>query len=246
MPLWPILLLLSPFVGSFLGVLAKRSEHTALMGRSHCDSCGHVLPWYDLIPILSWVLLRRRCRWCRAPLAWYYIVVELAAIAVVLWAASVATGGRLIVDAVLGWLLLLLGITDWNTQRLPNVLTYSVIVFGLTTASFLDRPSLLDHAVGAALGFGAFLLVALIHHRLRGHAGLGMGDAKLLAGLGAFVTWRGLPSVIFLGALLGLLFVAGRALLGKFPMLRERIPFGPFLALAGWIVWLYGPLLLAA
>jgi leader peptidase (prepilin peptidase)/N-methyltransferase len=101
-----------------------------------------------------------------------------------------------------------------------------------------------DHLIGAAAGFAVFAGIAAIYRRLRGREGLGLGDAKLLAALGAWVGWQGLPTIVLYAALAGLLWAIAGALRGAPLHARHRIPFGPFLSLAGWLVWLYGPLTL--
>ncbi len=241
MPLWFILLLISPFVGSFLGVVILRYDHTVFTGRSHCDACGHVLSGRDLVPVVSWLALGRRCRFCAAPLGGFYPGIELAAIVPVAWAAALQADGRLLVSAILGWLLLTLGMVDWRDQLLPNLLTYGLVGFSLIAAYVLNRQSFADHVIGAAAGFAVFALVAIVYRAVHHREGLGFGDAKLLAGLGGAVTWWGLPSVILLAAIMGLAFALGRAAWTRSLATRERIAFGPFLAFSGWIVWLYGP-----
>jgi leader peptidase (prepilin peptidase)/N-methyltransferase len=239
-----VLVIVSPFIGSFLGVVISRSGVVPVLGRSHCDACGHQLGIFDLIPLVSWTVLRGKCRHCGAKLGWFYPAVELAALVCVLWAATLQDGWLLVASTLFGWLLLTLAWIDVRMQRLPNTLTIPLIVAGLAACAVYDRDAILDHVIGAVAGFVAFWLVGLVYRRLRGKAGLGLGDAKLVAGLGAWIAWEGLASVIFLGAVIGIALVLVRALVSGNASFRERLPFGPALALAGWIVWLYGPLIL--
>ncbi len=160
----------------------------------------------------------------------------------VLWAASVVSDWLLLASTVFGWTLLALGMIDWRTQRLPDVLTLSLLLSGLAAAYFFDKTAIVDHLIGAVAGFAVFALVAYLYRAIRGFDGLGLGDAKLLAGLGAWISWQGLPTLVLLAAMMCLTFVIGRALWRWKMSSTERVPFGPFLALAGWIVWLYGPL----
>ncbi|MGA7713065.1 MAG: A24 family peptidase [Rhizomicrobium sp.] len=243
-PLWVALVIVSPFIGSFLGVVVLRSDdhRPIVFGRSQCDECHHSLDGRDLIPLISWLMLRRRCRYCGAELGLFYPAVEFAAIMPVLWAASVVSGWILVASAVFGWVLLTLGLIDWRTQRLPDVLTLSLLLSGLAAAYLFDRTSIVDHLIGAVAGYAIFALVAYLYRAIRGFDGLGLGDAKLLAGLGMWISWQGLPTLVLLAAVACLIFVVGRALWRRKIILTERVPFGPFLALAGWIVWLYGPL----
>jgi leader peptidase (prepilin peptidase)/N-methyltransferase len=99
-----------------------------------------------------------------------------------------------------------------------------------------------DHALGAVIGFAAFALIAWLYRRLRRREGLGLGDAKLSAAIGAWVSWQGLPTMLLWGSILGLAFAVGLSLLGRPLRLSDRLPFGVFLAAGGWLVWLYGPL----
>ena len=171
-------------------------------------------------------------------------MVELAAIVPVAWAIATVPDQLLIASAIFGWTLLVLALIDWKTLSLPNMLTYFLLITGIAAAYFFDRDGLPDHLIGAVGGFVAFSLVGLLYKRLRGRDGLGQGDAKLLAGLGAWVSWQGLPTLVFLGTVTALIFGLMRCAWGRRLALDDRLPFGPFLALGGWIVWLYGPLAL--
>ena len=237
---------IAPFIGSFLGVLALRLPEGRPIGwsRSACEHCGHVLAASDLVPIASFVALRGRCRYCRAGIGGFVLVIELAALAVAVWAGLETSGWILAVTCAFGWTLLLLAAIDWRVQLLPDVITLPLLAAGLSAAYFFARESWLDHLIGAASGFIALALVALVYRYLRGREGLGLGDAKLLAALGAWVAWGGIPTVLLWGSLLGLLFALGRAVAGGSLRLSDRLPFGVFLASGGWLVWLYGPLLL--
>lgn len=240
--LWPIVA--APFVGSFLGVLILRLPTGApvLLGRSRCPACAHTLGPFDLVPLVSWLALRGRCRYCAAPLARFYPVIELAALAVALSAWSATTGWLLWASCGLGWTLLALAATDQREQLLPDALTLPLIPAGFVVAYVDDPASLLDHAIGAVAGYAVFVLVEFVYARLRGRAGLGRGDAKLLAAAGAWVAWTGLPHVVLLAALAALAAAAVARLTGHAIHATTRIAFGPWLALGTWLVWLYGPL----
>ena len=235
----------APFIGSFLGVLVLRSGdgRPVIVGRSQCDHCQHRLAWRDLVPVVSWSLLGRRCRYCRAQLSLFYPLIEIAAIILVAWAATVMTGWLFLASAVLGWMLLALGLIDWRTQRLPDPLTFSLVAAGLVAAYFLERQNFVGHLIGAAVGYASFAGVAYVYHAIKGYQGLGLGDAKLLAALGAWLSWQRLPVLVVLAAVMCLSFILARALRRSKFIATERVPFGPFLALAGWAIWLYGPLL---
>jgi leader peptidase (prepilin peptidase) / N-methyltransferase len=241
----PVLLIASPIIGSFLGVVIARSGKAMVLGRSHCEACNHQLAVRDLIPVLSWAARKGRCRYCGAKLGWFYPAVELAAMVPVFWAATLQQDWLLLASAVFGWLLLCLAWIDARTQRLPDALTLPLAASGLVAAACFDNGAILNHLIGAGAGFAGFWLLAIAYRHLRRRDGLGLGDAKLLAGLGAWLSWEGLPTVVFLGAAIAIALTLGRILIsGKAAQAtsRQRIAFGPALALAGWIVWLYGPL----
>ncbi|HEY1612137.1 MAG TPA: A24 family peptidase [Rhizomicrobium sp.] len=245
MPASWFLIVVAPFIGSFLGLVAIRlpGGATIIGGRSHCDHCGRTLAARDLIPVLSWLWLRGRCRYCRAPIGLFALAIEFGAIAVAVTAVSEISGWLLWVSCAFGWGLLLLAAIDWRVQLLPDALSLPLLAAGLITAWFVSPDRLpLGHIVGAVGGFVTFVLIALIYRYLRGREGMGFGDAKLAAALGAWVSWEGLPSVVLLGSVMGLVLVLGRAVAGQGSQRGEAIPFGTFLAIGGWIVWLYGPL----
>jgi leader peptidase (prepilin peptidase)/N-methyltransferase len=244
---WGIMIVVAPFIGSFLGVLALRLPEGRSVGwsRSACDGCGHRLAPADLVPIASYVGLRGRCRYCRAPIGRFALAIEFAALGVAVWADLETSGPLLVVTCIFGWMLLLLAAVDWRVQLLPDVITLPLLFLGLAAAFHFDRASWSDHLIGAVAGFGLLAIVAVFYRRLRGREGLGFGDAKLLAAIGAWVSWQGLPTALLWGSVLGLAFALARAARGGGLRLSDRLPFGVFLAAGGWLVWLYGPLTLA-
>ncbi len=242
-PHWLVAALIAPFVGSFLGVLALRlpARRPVVFGRSQCPDCGAPLGIADLVPIVSWLAARGRCRHCGAPVDRFYPAIELAALAVSLWAASETSGWVLWASCVLGWCLLTLAAMDMRSMVLADSLTLPLVAAGLVVSRALGTETLYDAAAGGALGFLSFALIGWLYRRLRGREGLGLGDAKLLAAAGAWLTWQALPSVVALAALMALATVLARSLVRQSLPADERLPFGPSLAAATWLVWLYGP-----
>ena len=236
------LLIAAPFVGSFLGVLIRRlpERRPVVKARSGCEHCGALLMPRDLVPLLSWVVQWGRCRYCRHPLGSFYPAVELAALAVALIAVTVDPPGRAWLDCLLGWWLLALGWIDLRCWLLPDTLTLPLILVGLAAAAALEPEQLLDRALASVLGYAVLRGIAWAYRRLRRRDGLGHGDAKLFAAAGAWLGTAPLPQVILLAAPLGLL--AAPALAGLRLRAHSAVPFGPFLALAIWILWLFGPL----
>ena len=237
-------LLCAPFVGSFLGTLVTRlpAGEPVLFARSRCDACGHVLKPAQMIPIVSWIALRRRCAFCAAPLGAFYPGIEIASLIVVCWAATATTDWIFAASCILGWTLLVLALSDWRTQLLPDAVTLFLLVSGLLTTYLIDPGELLDRAIAVCAGFSALAGLNLVYRLVRKREGMGLGDAKLLAALGAWVSLRGLPSVVLLACALGLFVMLTKSLSGTRLALADRLAFGSFLCLAGWLVWLYGPL----
>jgi leader peptidase (prepilin peptidase) / N-methyltransferase len=235
---------ISPLIGSFLGVLVTRMDRpgSILLGRSACPSCGGRLGPFDLVPVVSWLVLRGSCRHCSRPISPFYPLIELAAVAVALWAAMLVSGSWLWASLFLGWALLALAATDAREFVLPDFLTLPLTLAGLAVGWALDPASLPDRAVGAAAGFFLVILLRWAYWRLRRREGIGLGDAKLLAAAGAWVSWEGLPSVVLLAALFGLGFALILHWRKGGVSLADRVPFGTFLCIGIWIVWLYGPL----
>lgn len=234
----------APFIGSFLGVLIRRlpEDRPIARGRSVCEGCGQTLAPRDLVPLLSWLLNRGRCRFCSRPIGFFYPAVELAALAVALVAVMADSGGRVWLDCLLGWWLLVLAWIDARHWLLPDALTLPLILAGLGAAAAFAPGALFARALGAALGYSLLAALAWIYRKARGREGLGGGDAKLLAAAGAWVGVGALPGVVLAAALAALAAALLMRLAGRPLTTGSAIPFGPFLALATWLVWLYGPL----
>ncbi len=243
LPNWLAPLLLSPFVGSFLGVLVRRLPRglPVVLARSRCEACGRTLDARDMVPIMSYVMLRGRCRGCRARIAAMHLGIELAAMGVAVWAALAETDpARLWVACVLGWTLLALAWIDWEHLRLPDALTLPLVVAGLGATLLLDPGDAPEHAAAAALGYLVLRGLAVGYRALRGRDGLGVGDAKLLAAAGAWVGVEALPIVVLGAALFGIGLALAARLRGHTVSRATAIPFGPGFCAALWLVWLYG------
>jgi leader peptidase (prepilin peptidase)/N-methyltransferase len=233
----------SLLVGSFLTVVIVRlpAGRPFVLGRSACPHCGHVLTTRDLVPVLSWMINSGRCRHCAARVSIMYPLVEISAVAVALSAAALVPPHLLAMSCVLGWTLLALTAIDLREGLLPDRLTLPLMVAGVLLALALAPETWMDHLLGAIAGFSLFAAVATVYRHARGREGLGGGDAKLLAAAGAWVTWQGLPGVVLIASVSGLALLLVRSLAGAPIGLSDRIAFGPHLALATWLVWLYGP-----
>ncbi len=212
--------------------------------RSHCPHCGHQLAWYENIPVLSWLALRGRCRSCKAPISVQYPLVELlTALLCVLCVWNFGFGWQGFGACLLTCFLIALSGIDLRTQLLPDSLTLPLMWLGLVAA--LDnlympaKPALL----GAIAGYVSLWSVWWLFKQVTGKEGMGHGDFKLLAALGAWVGLAGVLPVILLSSLLGAV-VGSIWLAAKGRDRATPIPFGPYLALAGWIVFMWGDQLL--
>ena len=249
---WLLPLVAAPFLGSFIGVLIRRlpAGRPVVLARSACEACGRPLAPAELVPLASWLALRGRCRTCRAPISRFHPAVELAALAVAAWAVATEWGAADLaalvwIDCLLGWTLLALAWIDWDHMRLPDALTLPLLLAGLAVTVLRTPEDMTAHAAGAAAGYTAFRLIAWIYRRLRGREGLGQGDAKLMAAAGA---WLGLAALAWV-ALVAALLTIGFTLLaaarrpavagGRRLSANTAVPFGPGLALAIWLLWLY-------
>ena len=212
---------------------------------SHCPSCGRPIRPWDNVPILSWIVLRGRCRSCGARIAWRYPAVEAANGA--LWLALAVTRGprmQTVLAMLLVTVLLILSLIDLEHQLLPDAITIPGIALGLA-ASFLPGSPLrpLEATAAAAGGFLAFASVAWAYRKVRGVDGLGQGDWKMAALLGAFLGWQKMLLTVFLAAVAGTLVgVAVIVLRGK--DMRYALPLGAFLGAAGVPVVFFGDAML--
>jgi len=227
-------------IGSFLNVCIVRlpAERSVVRPRSRCPKCGYQLSWYDNIPILSWLVLRARCRSCREPVSPVYPLVELAT--ALIWAGMVWRNG-LTLDAFAGafFCTVLLGIamTDAREYIIPDEFTIGGLVVGLLLAAVGGAHALLNAAIGAAAGFALLWVVGQAGTWAFKEEAMGGGDIKMMAMVGAFVGWQGVLLAIFLGALVGTIIFLPLTLLGR----KRLVPFGVFLALGAAITYLVGP-----
>jgi leader peptidase (prepilin peptidase)/N-methyltransferase len=240
-------LLLGLVVGSFANVCVYRLPRGESVVRppSRCPGCGTRIAARDNVPVLGWLRLRGRCRSCGASISWRYPAVEAAN--GLLWlglAAAFGPSARTAAAMVLVTALLVLGLIDLDHKLLPDVITLPGIALGLA-ASFLPgspvRP--LSALLAAAGGFLAFAAVATAYERVRGIEGLGQGDWKMAAMLGAFLGWQAMLLTVLLASATGT--VAGLAAIGlRGRDLRHALPLGTFLGAAGIVVVFAGEAIL--
>jgi leader peptidase (prepilin peptidase) / N-methyltransferase len=244
MPTWLVLLtitLLGLCIGSFLNVCAYRLPlgESVVHPRSRCTSCGRMLSWFDNLPVVSWVALRGRCRTCGEPVSWMYPAIEIATALV--FAVTYLTYGLTllsVVRVILACALIVLFVTDLQHKILPNVITLPGIALGFVCSIFLP-PGWVSSLIGILVGGGVLFAIAEVYYRVRGQEGLGMGDVKLLAMIGAFLGWKlvllTLVFASFTGSLAGgVLIASGRG------SMKYALPFGTFLAVGALFAATWG------
>ena len=242
--------LLGACVGSFTNVVAWRlpRQESVVFPGSHCPKCGHAIRWHDNLPVLGWLLLRGRCRDCDAVISWRYPAVE--ALSAGLWISALlvwpGAGGGL-PDLWLPWaglpliaLLLPLVLIDLDHLWLPEPLCRWGLVLGLLVSTAAGIPVLASHLIAAVLALLLLEGLSALAERLLGQPALGLGDAKLAALGGAWLGPGGIAAAMALAVVSGALFGSTARLSGRLGP-REPFPFGPFIALGIWLVWLTGP-----
>lgn len=234
-------------VGSFLNVCIARLPRgeSIVTPPSTCPKCRRRLAWRDNIPVVSYLLLKGKCRQCAAPISARYPLVEVAtAIAFVVQAMMEPTmGAHLASRLVLTALLLALAVTDAETFRLPNPLTYGGVVIALGL-SLVAPPGVVDAVLGALLGAGILLAIRWAWLRATGTDAMGLGDVKMLAMIGAFLGWPQVFVVLLLSTVAGAAVGIAVTLTGRGSM-RTKLPFGVFLSMAAFVASLIGEPLLA-
>lgn len=246
-----MVLLLSVFVfglmiGSFLNVcIARLPEGESVVSPgSRCPSCRQPIRWFDNVPVLSYLLLRGRCRRCKIRISARYPLVELATAGLFTLQAWWLPPDPLLLahHLLLTALMVVLFGTDYDVQRLPDVITLPGIAAGILL-SLWTGPDPIASVAGALAGAGVLMFVRWGWKRLTGVDGMGLGDVKMLAMIGAFLGWRQVGVVLFVASLTGALVGLGLAGVGR-RSLQTRLPFGTFLAVAAYVASLWGEPLL--
>jgi leader peptidase (prepilin peptidase)/N-methyltransferase len=238
---WQVLMFcLGCCLGSFFNVVIYRVPHgkSIVSPGSHCPQCQNPIPAYDNIPLLSFLLLRGRCRFCGARISWRYPMVELlAGVMVLLLFRRYGWQSQFFVELIFSSALLVIFFIDLDTMLIPDVISLPGIAIGFAASFLTPRLSWLDSLTGILLGGGLFYAIAIGYQWFRGQEGLGGGDIKLLAMIGAFLGWSGVVFTILVSSMTG-------AVVGLIAMRRSKegfstmLPFGPFLAL-GAICYLF-------
>lgn len=233
-------------IGSFLNVCIyrlPRRESVAFPG-SRCPQCGAAIRWHDNIPVLSYFWLGGKCRACHAPVSSRYVWVEvLTGVVFAAHGFMFEPGVLLVARLVLASLVIALFFIDLEHQLLPDALTLPGIAVGLI-ASVFAPPGIVASAVGAALGAGILLAIRWTWKRATGVDGMGLGDVKMLAMVGAFLGWQAVWLVLLFASLAGAIIGVTLAMSGRGSM-KSKLPFGTFLAIAALFASFWGEPLIA-
>lgn len=222
-------------------VAASPSDpYNLMVPRSRCPHCDHPIGALENIPLLSWLWLKGRCRQCKAPISARYPLVELlTALLSVAVAATLTPGWGTLAALLLTWVLVALTFIDLDKMLLPDQLTLPLLWGGLLFNLAGGFVPLADAVIGAMAGYLVLWSLYWAFKLLTGKEGMGHGDFKLLAALGAWLGWQALPIVLLLSSLAGAIIGIGLILLRNHHQ-GKPIPFGPYLAIAGWIALLWG------
>ncbi len=239
-------------IGSFLNVLRVRLpiEEPFAWERSKCRTCGERIAWHDNIPLFSFGILLGRCRHCRAVIDWRYPIVELLTGLLILatWHHTRVILPTVLYSVGLMAPLILISFIDFEHMIIPDVISLPAIPLGVTV-QLLCVPgpwtrTLLDSGIGILTGGGFLAIVAFIYEKLRKQEGLGWGDVKLMAWLGAYFGWQGCIVILLWGSVAGTI-IGGLYLLISKKGRQQPIPFGPFIAASGIFYFFYGPRVIA-
>ncbi|MDQ3140417.1 MAG: A24 family peptidase [Pseudomonadota bacterium] len=233
-------LLLGAIAGSFLGAILIRwpQGRSMLTGRSQCDACQATLRAHELVPILSYTVRRGRCGRCGAAIDSRHLAMEVGAAIVGAVALAAHDGLAGPIAALLGWWLLLLAALDVEHHWLPDRLTLPLLPAGLLVGWLGVGPPLADRAVGAIAGFAILWGIGRAYHAWRGREGLGGGDPKLLAALGAWLGWQQLPFILLGAGIFGLLALLATRMRGGAIAATDRLPLGTLMAVTAWPLWI--------
>ncbi|MBW1900183.1 MAG: prepilin peptidase [Deltaproteobacteria bacterium] len=230
-------------LGSFMNVCIYRIplKKSIVSPPSSCPNCGERIRFYDNIPLISYLLLLGKCRHCSNPLAWHYPLVEaLTGLLSVALFIRYGLSYQYFLYLLFTSVLVTISFIDLHHKIIPDVLSLSGIVVGLAASFMPGTISWLDSLIGIIAGGGSLFLVAFVYERITGREGMGGGDIKLLAMIGAWLGWRQLYLVVLISSLVGAIVgIAFLLMAGK--GFRVRIPFGPFLSLGAMACLFFGP-----
>lgn len=210
-PLWFVavgLAILGAIWGSFVAALFVRwpRGESIMHGRSHCDACGKTLQAHELVPLLSYLIQRGKCRSCAEPIAPSNPLIEFSSTCLGLAAALLFAGYASLAAALFFWLLLPLALLDWKHLWLPDSLILSLAISGLFLGEYVSSAPLDARLIGGAAGFAALQGIRLGYRKWKGADGMGGGDPKLLGAIGLWTGWQAIPVIVMLASTLGIVW----------------------------------------
>lgn len=243
LPYWFLLTLLTilgAIWGSFVAALCSRwpKGKGVAAGRSHCEQCGSRIAAYDLVPILSYLLLNGKCRACGKTIGARPLVIELAAASIGAISLLLLPPEQAVAAALFGWLLLPLIILDFDHLWLPDRLVLTLAAFGLIAGPILTPDTVMvDRAIGAVAGFASLEFIRRGYKLYRKQDGMGAGDPKLFGALGIWLGWQALPVLLLAASAIGIAFAIWDAMRNHE---QKAFPFGSYLGIAAWLTALLG------
>tara|TARA_B100001057_G_scaffold359179_1_gene361426 strand:+ start:1103 stop:1879 length:777 start_codon:yes stop_codon:yes gene_type:complete len=242
-----LIFLFGASLGSFANVCIYRlpRDKQIISGRSFCPGCKKKINWYDNLPLISYILLNAKCRNCDRSISARYLIVELTtAISFLLIFLSFKNPYTIIFLSILILILIMIFFIDLENFIIPDSLNFSIMGLAFIKNFVPSFNTSLIHdinqsLIGGIIGYFSIWLIIFLYKTLKKIDGMGLGDAKLMAGIGLLFGWQSIPLVLFLSSILGLFFVAP-SLLKKQKTMKSEIPFGPFIIIAMLIYFVFG------
>ena len=230
--------------GSFSNVCINRMPYniSVINGRSHCPSCKKQIRWFDNIPLLSYIILKAKCRDCSSNIESKYFIVELvSALSFVFIFYLFGFTSTTILFFILSICFLIIIFIDLKHFIIPNEITYTLIAIGFLksfdpTLNQYLFPNYINSLIGGGIGYSIIWIIIFVYKKLRNKEGMGLGDAKLLSALGFWFGWISIPFILFFSSIVALGF-ALPSLINKSKTMSSQIPFGPYLIL-GCVLYL--------
>ena len=242
-----LIFLLGVCLGSFANVCIYRlpKDKQIISGRSLCPKCKKKINWYDNLPLISFIILNRRCRNCKKTISSRYFIVELiTGITFFIIYLNFDNLYTIIFLSILALILIMIFFIDLENFIIPDSLNFTIMGLAIIKNFFTNFNTNLVHdinqsLIGGIIGYFSIWLIIFLYKTLKKIDGMGLGDAKLMAGIGLLFGWQSIPLVLFLSSILGLFFVAP-SLLKKQKTMKSEIPFGPFIIIAMLIYFVFG------
>jgi leader peptidase (prepilin peptidase)/N-methyltransferase len=238
------LICFSPIIGTIVAKLViylAKKDVSLILKPLKCNVCCNPLHLIEKIPLFSYILMKGRCKFCdnlRTPIYFFSELSSLLVLITILSTSKSLIFSQFILFYSMALFLIGLSIYDILTKRLPDMATLPFLLLGLSQSYWLHNIDFQDSVFGAVAGGLITALVATAYHKLRGNIGIGWGDVKLISAFGAWIGWQLLPLFILFSSVSGILFILLRLIALRRSNIREQIPFGPFLCMSGWIIWL--------